>query len=82
MADPNPASLRRKALGLRAVLALGGLVVTTDAAQDPYKREPPVDRTTPILERMTPAQREHAKLHASHRARNSAARSHGVAIGT
>jgi hypothetical protein len=28
------------------------------------KREQPVDRTTPLLNRMTPAQREHARLHA------------------
>jgi len=68
MADQNRVYLRRKATGLLAILLLGCFIVaTTGAAQDPYYREPPVDRTTPILERMTPAQREHAKLHASHK---------------
>lgn len=83
MADLNRAPIRRRALGLITVLVLGGLVVTTKGeAQDPYKREPPVDRTTPILERMTPAQREHAKLHTSHKGLGTRLLDHKILLST
>lgn len=50
-------------------VGLGGLTARTPVdVRDPVlqkpKREEPIDRTTPRLQRMTPAQREHARLHA------------------
>jgi hypothetical protein len=82
MPDLTRARGGRQAPGLLVVFFCGFGVATTGAAQDPYRREPPVDRTTPILERMTPEQREHAKLHASHEGVGTRLLDHKVLLST
>jgi hypothetical protein len=82
MPDLNRARGGRQAPELLAVFFFGFVVATTGAAQDPYRREPPVDRTTPILGRMTPEQREHAKLHASHEGLGTRLLDHKVSLST